>query len=266
MRISVFGGQGFIGGRLVAHFHRSGHDVLVPKRAETRNGAAKGGYGVAIWAAGLTADFRERPFDTVEAHVAAMLPVLREAQFDSFLYLSSTRIYQRAQQTDESAALNVEPGDPSDLYNLSKLMGEALCLSTKDPRVRVARLSNVVGPGEWQRNTFVGDLCREAESGHVVLRTSPETVKDYIWIDDVVELLDLIAMSGTQRIYNVASGRQTSHAAWADAITLATGATFETAPDAVDGSFPAIKVERLRKEFGFSPEDPLRRITAIAAR
>ena len=32
-----------------------------------------------------------------------------------------------------------------DLYNISKLMGEALCLASHSQKVRIARISNVIG-------------------------------------------------------------------------------------------------------------------------
>lgn len=106
----------------------------------------------------------------------------------------------------------MQPQDPSDLYNLSKLMGESLCLTGGRTGVRVARLSNVVGGEDRDSGNFVPSLVREARGGHIVLQTAPDSVKDYIHIDDVAELLPRIATQGRERLYNVASGLQTRHA------------------------------------------------------
>ena len=81
-----------------------------------------------IFAIGLTADFRSRPLDTMDAHVSALAEVLRCGRFDSLTYLSSTRVYAGLPRGCGNATLVVNPSDASDLYNLSKLAGEALCL------------------------------------------------------------------------------------------------------------------------------------------
>ena len=54
--------------------------------------------GHVIDCIGLTGDFRVRPLDTAEAHVGLVARCLAELQFDSFLLLSSTRVYARAER------------------------------------------------------------------------------------------------------------------------------------------------------------------------
>lgn len=262
MHWTVFGGEGFIGKRLVDVLREQGRDVFVPGRYDTSKHAPARGYGHAIWAIGLTADFRTRPFDTVDAHVGALTPILRENAFESLLYLSSTRIYQHAITACENAAISVNPNDPSDLYNLSKLAGESVCLAAPES-VRVARLSNIVGAREAQRDTFIGALCREAHNGHILLQSASSSAKDYLWIDDAADLLVKIAERGTQRVYNVGSGRRLSHADWLGAITEATGATARVLDGAPETTFPSIDVTRVQSEFAFRASDPLARTNEI---
>lgn len=171
---TVFGGSGFIGRNLVRRLRNRGAEVRVPSRAAMP--AAGEDLGHVIFAIGLTADFRTRPFDTIEAHVSLAAKLLRENGFSSFLYLSSTRVYAGSEDTREEARLSASPLDPSDLYNLSKLTGEAICLASGREKVRVARLSNVVGPGEAKSDTFLGALCREAGSGRIQLQTDRKSV------------------------------------------------------------------------------------------
>lgn len=246
---TVLGGSGYIGRHLVDYLRMQGHEVWAPGRGD--DSVFSRDLGHVFYCVGLTGNFRERPFDTVQAHVEFLSEVLRRGQFASLLYLSSTRVYMGAHSTHEDTALSVQPQDPSYLYNLSKLMGEALCHSCGRPQVRVARLSNVVGPGMDPRSgNLVADLVRQARAGHMVLRTAAQSAKDYVHVDDVVEWLLRIALHGRFSTYNVASGRQTTHAQWLERLSAQFGASVEVLADAPLQSFPGIEVERLATEFG----------------
>jgi nucleoside-diphosphate-sugar epimerase len=258
-RFTVLGAGGFIGGALCAHLRAKGHEVLAPER----NAGLPPRPGHVIYAIGLTADFRSRPFDTAEAHLGRLTDLLPQAGFESFLYLSSTRVYQGAASTAETAPLQARPLDPGHLYNLTKLAGEALVLHCGLPGTRVVRLSNIVGPGEAARDTFIGALAREAATGTIRLQSHPASAKDYLWIGDALPLLAAISLHGRDRVYNLASGRQLRHDDWTGPIAAATGARLETAPDAPDAGFPAIDISRLSAEFGASPGDPRAHLAAI---
>jgi nucleoside-diphosphate-sugar epimerase len=252
---TIFGARGVIGRRVASRLRDLGAHVFEPTRGEMV--FDRGTLGHVIYAAGLTADFRTRPYDTIEAHVNLLAELLRHASFDSLLYLSSTRVYAHAASGREDAPIPVLTQDPSDLYNLSKLMGESLCL--QDPRigVRVVRLSNVVGGEDMDSINFVPSLMREARAGRVVLRTSADSTKDYIHIEDVVEILPRIVVSGRERIYNLASGVQTTHAQLTAQLAKKTGCTVEVTPGAPSVRFIPIDIERIRKEFDFQPRQVL---------
>ena len=250
MRCTVLGGHGFIGRHLVRYIESQDMDVWVPERDDPRIFAEA--LGRVFYCIGLTADFRSRPFETIRAHVSVLSDVLERANFDSLLYLSSTRVYGRSSVTSEQSPLPVLSQAPSDLYNLSKLLGESICLSTESQHVRVARVSNVIGPAMGSDN-LVARLVHDAQAGSVRLLTNPDSVKDYILVDDVVRLLFRIAHGGMHRMYNVASGKQTLHREWLSALQQATGCTVESDPRSPMQSFPAIDTSRIEKEFGFKP-------------
>lgn len=252
MKFTLLGAGGFVGKRLLAYLQSLGHQVLAPARNAPLNDACHKAH--VIYSIGLTADFRRRPFDTIEAHVSLASRLLKECEPASFLYLSSTRVYAGGTETHEITPLQVSPSNPSDLYNLSKLAGEAICLSSGGPNVRIARLSNVVGPEATTSESFIGDLCREATAGRIMLQTSATSSKDYIWIDDAVKLLHQIAQSGEESIYNIASGRQTSNSEWAIRLSEHTGCRVDVMPDAPTVTFPPINIDRIRREFSFEPE------------
>lgn len=260
MRISIFGSKGFIGTALVARLREEGLDPDTPDRTRVLAGPPAHGWGTIVWAAGLTADFRSRPHDTIAAHVGDLNALLRQGGVERLVYLSSTRVYQRSAHSGEQGALPVMPTDPSDLYNLSKLTGESLSLSCGVPQVLIARLSNIVGPGEARRETFLGAICREAMQGEIRLQSAGESAKDYLWIDDAVRVLASVARDDTCGIMNVASGRQITNLEWAKVICDETGANLRIRPDAVETTFPAIDVRNMISIYGPARVDPLSRV------
>lgn len=247
---TVLGAGGFVGGHLAASLRDKG-DVYAPAFGSKDAVPAeifRRDLGHVFYCIGLTADFRQRPFDTVEAHVCLLRQILERASFDSLTYLSSTRVYQNAATTHESSALQVSSDNPSDLYNLSKLMGESLCLAS-GRNTRVARLSNVYGKYMPQQN-FIGSILKDAaHAGKVHFLTSKNAAKDYVSVDDVTRWLPEIALSGLHSIYNLASGHNTSNeqiAAWLERRGIATS----FAEHAPEWSFPAIDTGRVTQEFG----------------
>ncbi|MEM7652292.1 MAG: sugar nucleotide epimerase, partial [Pseudomonadota bacterium] len=130
---------------------------------------------------------------------------------------------------------------------------------------RVARLSNVYGE-DWSSQNFLTDLLRDAILGRELkVEISPESSKDYIALDDVLEALPKIAAEGRHRLYNVASGQSVSNRALLDRICAETGCSWRVRPGAPDIAFPQIDVSRLTEEFHFQPASLLDRIPELVA-
>jgi nucleoside-diphosphate-sugar epimerase len=222
----------------------------VPRRDECLVGKQ---LGLVVYAIGVTSDFRQRPFDTVAAHVCRLNEVLRECDFESLTYLSSTRVYHGLQGiADENSRLTVDPQRPDELYNISKLAGESLALASGRP-IKVVRISNVYGPGETSSN-FLASVIREAAmTGSVTLETAPESAKDYLAIDDVVRWMEHVTLHGKHQLYNLASGENVTHRALALALSSVTGAKIYFAPNAPSVIHPPISTDRLASEFRVRP-------------
>jgi nucleoside-diphosphate-sugar epimerase len=158
-----------------------------------------------------------------------------------------------ATETREESAMVVDPGSLDHVYNLSKLTGEALCLARNDRTFRVARIANVVGPGDRGVN-FLPSVVEEARRhGRLTIRTSPQSRKDYVDIDDVCRILETIALKGQERVYNVASGVNVTNAEIAGLIEKRLGAKVQFAPQSPTSTFPPIDIGRIRDEFAFQP-------------
>jgi nucleoside-diphosphate-sugar epimerase len=248
---TILGAGGFIGAALVTWLESQGRTVHAITRGSLQALlAARRPAGHVIDCIGLTGDFRVRPLDTAEAHVGLVARCLANLQFSSFLLLSSTRVYARADTAQEDVAISLLSADPSDVFNLTKLAGEALCLACPRPEIRVARLSNVYG-ASMSAGTFLGQVLREGEAtGGVVFHQSAASAKDYVNIAALVRLLPDIAVKGRSRLYNVASGRNTSHGIIAERLQQIAGWRTSFASDAPTVLFPQINTTRLAAEFG----------------
>lgn len=257
--ITILGALGFIGRHLVEKLRERKMDFLSPARDEKLSDRQLGNI---IYCIGLTADFRSRPFDTVEAHVCKLRELLEGCRFDSLLYLSSARIYGSSSQTQEEASILLNPLQANDLYNISKVMGEAL-LFCSGKRARVARLSNVYGD-DFSSDNFLSSIIRNALlKKKITLQSSLDSEKDYVSIDDVADLLIRIASGGHEQVYNLASGTNVSNLDLIERIQSLTGCEAEVAPGAPRMTFAPIKIERIKEEFDFRPASVLEEMDGL---
>lgn len=259
MKFTVFGSSGFVGKGLVKSLRGDLHEVVTPCRSDKdwlENAFSKD-MGHVIYSIGLTANFRELPFETVEAHVTLLSNILKNGKMESLTYLSSTRVYESASETDEEANLVANPANPSFLYNLSKLLGESLSLNSKH-KARIIRLSNVYGKEMGASNFLASVLKEAAETGRVKFLTSPDSSKDFIALDDVVAFIPRIILDGKHEIYNLASGINTTNAEIAEYLTDL-GVKVSFSDRAEIWNFPVIDISRLKLEFG-KPETKLEEV------
>ena len=265
MTFTVLGASGYIGSHLLnALQQRPEAIVYAPSLAKTPyaiNELLDDDLGHIFYCIGLTANFRKQPFATIDAHVCLLRQLLEFGRFESLTYLSSTRVYECANSTQESALLPVTPENSGHLYNISKLMGESLCLAS-GRNTKIVRLANVVGTAMTGQNFLTQVITEAVKTGEVTFMTSANSAKDYVLIADVVRWLPDIALHGKQSIYNVASGINTSNAELASLLT-AQGIQVHFAENAPDWSFPVIDTQRLQQEFAPAQSSLAKEFTII---
>jgi nucleoside-diphosphate-sugar epimerase len=247
--ITVLGGQGFIGREVVKEARAQGMPVSAPERGEPLSGRS---LGTVVYCVGVTGDFRQRPLDTVVAHVSLLETVLRSATYDAMVYLSSARVYghRTGPAAREDEPIWVSPSDPDHLYNISKLMGESLVLSVgRSPRV--VRLTHVYR--DDRSENFLRSLIRDATGGRLLLQRSLDSDRDFVSVEDVARQILAVARSGRHRIYNIGSGRNTSNGELGRALAGLTGTALEVAADAPTVRSPPIDISRLQAETAFQP-------------
>lgn len=261
---TLIGGDGFVGRRLQARLRRDGWVCWVPQRDDPA--LLERDLGRVFYCAGLTADYAQRPFDTVEAHVSLLARVLQRARFESLLYLSSTRLYDALGDAavDEDRALALSPHDPRHLYDLSKALGESLC-RTAPGRARVARLACV-----WDDSAdaagFLPELLRRVRearrqgAGALEIDTSAQAARDYVHVDDVVDALLLIAGGGARTTYDVAQGANLDNATLFARLSSITGVAVTARHARAVAPAPRVSIARIAQEFGWRPEPTIERI------
>ena len=253
MRFTVFGSSGFVGNALSRYLRDKGEEVLVPSRREIREWLAteQSPYlGRVVFCVGLTADFRTRPQATVEAHVGLLTNLSSLKSIESVTYLSSTRLYSgQTDSTEDCGSFIVPPFNGESLYNTSKLLGETFVLNHL-PGGRVARLSNVYGPGDEGSPNFLPSILRDAAScGRVIFQNSPDSAKDFVSIADVVSWLYLLARSDQRGIFNLASGISTSNLDISK-VLVSRGIACSFADNAPTVTYPSIRNAKISQEFG----------------
>lgn len=248
--ITVLGATGFVGSHLIAQLIENSIDYYAPNRDEVLEQKF---LGDIIYCIGLTADAKYKPHETIIAHITKLQEIIKHSKFNSITYCSSARVYINNISTEESGFVNTNVHDMFELFNLTKLTAESLLKNTVK-NYKIVRLSNVFG-NDFGSDNFITSIVKDAlRDKKIVLRTTPSSSKDYISITDTVNMLLNIAMKTDSRgIYNIAYGRNITNKQILDKISEITGAHIEFANNASNIIFPEVNIERITKEFNFSP-------------
>lgn len=253
-RFTVLGASGFVGRHLVHALRKRGETVITPGREEL--GELRGSLGDVIYCIGND-KATSQPLAVAEAQVGVLGRLLANISFESFTYLSTTRVYLGAADTDETATLQLFPTDDARLFNITKLAGEDMVREIAGEKARIVRLSNVYGL-DPESHYFLPSIIRRALlDGRIAMSIAPDSAKDYIAIEDVVRVLPDIALSECAGVYNLGSGTNTSAALVTDAIAKATGCVVDWKPDAPAVIFAPLSIARLTHEFGFRTQRDL---------
>jgi|APSaa5957512535_1039671.scaffolds.fasta_scaffold54437_2 nucleoside-diphosphate-sugar epimerase len=255
MKFTVLGSTGFIGSHLVKYIKSEKIECFTPNlRKESISKISNLGH--VIYAIGVS-DFINHPYDTIEAHVCKLNEVLLNRNFESLTYFSSGRFYYNEKNTSENLTLTVNPLDSDQLYNISKLLGESLCNSSKNSNIKIVRPSNVTGIGT-PSNLFVPSIILDAiNNNKIILQSTLDSERDYIYIDDLVKIILKIALEGKGKIYNVASGKNTTNDEIVTKIKQITNCTVSVSDNPSKFHIPIIKIKRLQNEFNFKPNSIL---------
>ena len=258
-KVSLFGGRGYIGQELQRSLISSGHTVNLVSRDALIDSSTHCGH--VIYCSGITqGDFKSKLSEIVEAHVSRLSRMLQIINCDSFLYLSSARVYENQIFGSEDTKISCDPLNLSDCYNLSKLLGESIVMNSSLSRPSVARLSYVV---DGVNDHFFAPIHRASRFQDLILNSHPDTEKDFILLSDAVNCLEKISLFGKSEIYNVATGVSISFMQLRKLIEETLNYKVEFRVGVEKKTVPKIDISKLCAEFEFRPRDVLEEIRII---
>lgn len=232
-RVVVTGANGFVGRTVVRQLLASGADVVAtdlqpaPAVAEVATGSLR--Y--------VTGDLTDARFvdGLVElcgqacavVHLAALLPRVSNATEGSVVVranvLSTLLACEAAQRMHAHLVFSSSAlvyGDraiafqegmercPGDYYGLSKSLCEQIVehgVSTGQTRATVLRFGVLYGPGQGG-SMFVPSIVRSLVAREVFEMTAGEQTRDFVYVDDVAELVARCALRPRPGTYNIGTG------------------------------------------------------------
>lgn len=185
------------------------------------------------------------------AEVQALEMAVSTASYTSFLYLSTIEVYRNLTKGwVEDAQIPVQVAPKADTDILHALTCESVALAG-GARCRVARLSCLY--------TDEGETtCGLTDALDIALRTKRLELSarqmrgcDYLSFENAVGVMISICESGTERIYNVASGYNVSGSEMAESLKRLAGVELAPIQGMDAGAIPAVDTKRIQTEFKF---------------
>lgn len=293
--VLVTGGMGFIGIHLVARLLSDGYKVIVLQKPELRNvpdtwegqvevvwddvryleryGEMLRNVAAIYHLAGVSGVRRSYtyPQESLSANNEATIGLLEACRNYNpqvhIIYPSTRLVYGEVKSIPVNEQSEVRPNS---IYALHKLTCEhyfELYSTMYGIKSTILRIANPYGPALWTNSQYgiINWFISEALNDRcITVYGDGQQVRDYIFIDDLVDLLCLVVDKGSTGIYNVGSGQGTS---LVDAVrliidTVGRGSYIHRAWDAVDRLLETgdyiTDVQKAKKDIGWAPFVPFR--------
>ncbi|MCU6710806.1 GDP-mannose 4,6-dehydratase [Paenibacillus sp. J5C_2022] len=240
MKVLVTGGYGFIGSHIAERFHKEGHDVVIIDNLSTGKreyiNFKHKSHSLSIEDPKCEEIYRSNKFDIVvhmaaqvsvtdsiihpardaEANVSGLINMLnlsRSFNVTKFIYASSAAVYGVQQQLPIREDAECSPLSP---YGMSKLSGERYARKWQEwygLETLGFRFSNVYGP----RQSVIGEggvvttfLNRAIAGQDIVIHGDGSQTRDFIYVEDVADVIYRASLSGLTGVYNVSTGTECS--------------------------------------------------------
>ncbi len=199
----IYGANGFMGSNIASYLRKKKLKVITPNKKQILNTK-----GVVIYCVGSD-DWFGNPLKNYESNFVHLYNVIKShTKFESFVFLSSTRVYLDSKKKliseDDDLILNTTSRYK---FNSQKIICENFLLS-QNKNIKIIRLSNVYGKQNEQK-TFLPSLIKDAvKKNKINIQLNINSSKDYIYLDDALRGIYLLAKNKKAHgIFNLAYGK-----------------------------------------------------------
>lgn len=156
------------------------------------------------------------------------------------------------------------PASPSSLYGLANLLMEQYIQAYSkiySLDFTIARLSNAYGPRQWQSGVIPSFIMKTVKKERPVIFGKGNQTRDFVFIDDVVEALVMLAQHGKNEVYNVGNGQEISLRKLFTLVNRLLGANVKPKherPRFFEVQRSALSVSKIKKELGWQPRTDIK--------
>jgi len=247
---TIFGHTGFIGSFLRNKLFKE--KLILPKKGQL---IFKKNLGHIIYCIGSD-DWLNDSYNSYYANLGYIPEIINKNNYSSFTFLSTTRIYFNNKITNENSTLKINPKNINDYYNIKKICAESF-LEMQNKKIKIIRLSNIYGKN-YKSPLLVPTLIRDAiKKNKIKITVNKFSTKDYLNIDDTIDLIIKIVNFGKENTYNVASGKNIKIIEIANKIKELTNCKIKFKNQNLLIKEPVINITKIKNEFNFSPKSNL---------
>ena len=249
-------GRGFVGTNIVKFLKKKKCNVFSPKKGKYKFN--KNLHNI-IYCIGSD-NWINDPKGSFEANLGIIPKIIFDNKFSSFTLISSTRLYMGSSKknTKENNLIHINPNIRNFFFNSLKLSAESLCLSLPNKKVRVVRMSNLFGDNFTKQIYLLPSLIRDSiNKKKITIIINKKSSKDFLYVNEAIDVMLKIIKRGKNRLYNVASGNNITLSKISLKIKEITGCKINYKNQKKLVKEPIINIDRIKNEFNFKPKKDL---------
>ena len=250
IKYTVFGHTGFLGNNIVKFLKKKNYDVFLPSRNKIKFTKNLNNIIYCIGSDNVLDD----PINAIQSNLMMLSKIIINNKFKNFIYISSTRLYLNSKNTNEKDAIKIYTSSKNYFYNSLKAVAENFCLSQKNKNIKVIRLSNLYGLNFRKQIYLLPSLIRNSKNNKKInIYINKKSKKNYININNVIDIIIKIMNKSKYRLYNVASDKRLTIEKIASSIKKVTNCKIIYSNQKERFDEPKIDITRIKKEFKFKP-------------
>ena len=251
-KYTIFGHTGFLGQNIVGYLKKNNLNFFLPQK--NRFIFSKNLNNI-IYCIGVDNVFDD-PLDSIEANLKILSKIITKNKFESLLFVSTTRLYLNSNKTSENDLININPNLKNYFFNSLKLAAENFCLSQKNKKVKVVRMSNLYGNHFSKQKYLLPTLLRNSVNKKIIdIYINKKSKKNYLNVDDAIDVIFKVINKGKYRLYNIASDKLYTLDFIAKNIQKITKCKIRYKNQKFRYDEPKINIKIIKKEFNFRPKN-----------